>query len=197
MNTNTANLEKMPRTHKRVAATMPTDTNIEFIGIPSTKEVIWFQYGNQHSFENLPIPIITKLASKYYSDTCAVAEITFMATDYKRQLEIYTYYIYGDADFTPDVIDGELQPAENFRDKKDCILLKWNSKDITIDGQPLNTREINLIDLMMEGLPDKVIAHVFGITLSTLEYHKKRLYTKANVSHKDAFLLKILNERIN
>ncbi|CAA0150843.1 helix-turn-helix transcriptional regulator [Tenacibaculum maritimum] len=194
---NNANLQKPLRTHKRVAGTMPYDANIEFIGIPSTKEVIWYQYGNQHSFSTLPESIYDQLAAKFHSDIPAMKDLGMLGVSYKRQIEMFTYFCYGDADFTPDVIDGVLQEAENFRHSSNCISLKWTTKNLTIDGTPLNTREIIMTDLISNGYPDKQIASILNITISTYDYHRRNLYKKAGVTHKSDFILKIVEERIN
>tara|TARA_R110002167_G_scaffold364968_1_gene588378 strand:+ start:32720 stop:33316 length:597 start_codon:yes stop_codon:yes gene_type:complete len=197
INTDT-NVQQTPllRNNLRIAGMLPDDKDIEFIGIPSTMEVIWFQFGNQHAFSQLPDAYFQLLAEKYKSDVMAVQDIRAMAYDYERQIELYTYFIYGDADFTPDIIDGILQPAENFRHCTDCISLQWITKDITINDSPLNTRELTICDGILGNLPDKVIAHNLGIALSTFDFHKRNLYKKAGVDNKGAFLIKLFNERI-
>lgn len=180
----------------RVAGTLPTDRDIEFIGIPSTREVIWFQYGNQHSFKTLPDEIFKLLAERYHSDERAQEDICKMSYDYDRQIELYTYYVYGDADFSPDVIDGELQPAENYRHQLDCISLRWLTKDITLNGHPLNTREIFICDMLLENYTDKEMAATLNIAMATIDHHKRKLYAKAGVNNKAAFIIKLFNERI-
>ncbi|WP_421801793.1 helix-turn-helix transcriptional regulator [Flagellimonas sp.] len=191
------NVQKKRRLHqKRVAGTLPNDNNIEFIGIPSTKEVIWFQYGNQHAFCNLPEKFFNLLNERFHSDYRAVLDISALETDPVRQVELYTYYVFGDADFTPDIIDGVLQPSENYRDTQDCISLKWMSKEITINGNPLNSRDLKICDMMILNLPDKQIACELGISMPTLDFHKKNLYAKANVPNKAAFVMKLMEERI-
>jgi len=192
-----ANVQKKRKlTQRRVAGTLPNDANIEFIGIPKTKEVIWFQFGNQHAFCNLPTRFYTLLESRYLSDYKAVLDISAMTTDPKRQVELYTYYVFGDADFTPDIIDGVLQPSENYRDTEQCISLQWVSKEITINGIPLNSRDLKICDLMILNLPDKEIAYELGITLPTLDFHKRNLYQKAGSVNKAAFIMKLMEERI-
>lgn len=196
---NVANLQKnilLTRTHKRVSGTLPNDSGIEFIGIPSTKEVIWFQYGNQHSFKTLPIQYIKQLTAMYVKDTKAVLDLSELQVPFLRQLELFTYYIYGDADFSPDIVDGKLQAAENYRHTTNCISLQWASKKLTINSIPLNKREIIICDCLLANYTDKLTAHTLGITLSTLDFHKRNLYKKAKVDNKAAFILKIINERI-
>lgn len=195
----TANLQKKPfclRTHKRVAGTLPNDGNIEFIGIPSTKEVIWFQFGNQHSFSCLPAKYYKLLEARLLSDKQAMKDIVKMSYDAIRQVELYTYYVYGDADFTPDIINEVLQPAENYRHDLDCISLGWFTKELTINGEPLNNRDILICDMMVQNYTDKLMAHNLNISLPTFDFHKRNLYHKAGVDNKCALLLKIINERI-
>lgn len=195
---NTANLQKKatPRNHSRVAGTLPNDSNIEFIGIPSTMQCIWFQYGNQHSFAQLPGKYFSLLEESYLKDYKAVQDISVMTVDHHRQVELYAYFMYGDADFTPDIIDGVLQPAENYRHNMDCISLKWLHKDITLNGKPLNKRELAICDMMMENYTDKLMAHNLNIALATFDHHKRNLYVKAGVNNKTAFILKLVTERI-
>lgn len=194
-----ANLRKTTATRNknlRVAGTLPDDSDIEFIGIPTTKQVIWFQYGNQHSFATLPDRYFDLLTDLYHSDYRAVIDIGGMTTDSDRQIELYTYYLYGDADFSPDIIDGVLQAPENFRDSIDCISLKWLTKDITLNGKPLNKRELIICDMMLENYTDKLMAHNLNIALATFDHHKRNLYKKAGVDNKSAFIMKLFNERI-
>jgi len=194
-----ANLKKNPNLamhKKRVAGTLPGDGNIEFIGIPSTKEVVWFQFGNQHAFKHLPKKYITSLDLMFNRDHRAQIDIKAMADEKIRQLELYTYFVYGDADFYPDIVNGKLQPAENYRHDENCVSLKWMSKDITINGAPLNTRELKICDLILCNLPDKAIASELGIAHSTFDIHKRNLYKKAGAQSKGAFILTLVKERI-
>lgn len=193
-----ANLRKSHLLHNqnRVAGTLPTDRNIEFIGIPATMEVIWFQYGNQHAFNTLPNEIFQLLADRYHTDEAAQADISEMTYDYDRQIELYTYFTFGDADFTADVIDGELQPAENYRHQLNCISLDWCTKDITLNGIALNKRELLICDMLLENDTDKLMAHRLGIAPATLDHHKRNLYKKAGVDNKAAFIIKLFKERV-
>ena len=193
-----ANLQNnhLLRNQNRVAGTLPSDCDIEFIGIPATMEIIWFQYGNQHSFAQLPDDIFQLLADRYHTDEAAQKDISEMTFDYDRQIEIYTYFVYGDADFSPDIIDGELQPAENYRHKLDCISLNWLTKDITLNGIPLNKRELLICDMLLENYTDKLMANKLNIAVPTFDFHKRNLYKKACVDNKAAFIIKLFNERI-
>lgn len=176
------------------------DHNIEFVGCKTTKTVIWLQRGNSHSFNYLPRPIYKALEELFLTDHDALKVLTENfpedAHELARMVEIYTYYMYGDLDATPDVIDGQLQPSENYREKKDCISLQFFNKNIDIDGQPLNARSIAILDDMAEGIPDKLIAHKLGITLSTLDFHKRRLFKTMNVQSKPEAISKAYKQHV-
>ena len=99
-------------------------------------------------------------------------------------VHLYTYYMYGDLDNTPDVINGVPQPSENFRDTKDCISLDFKNKNIDFEGQLLTKRDIFIIDKISEGIVDKAIADELNISMSTLDFHKKQLFSKLKASSK-------------
>lgn len=180
--TNHKNSQQLP------AGVALNDHNIEFIGQPSNKTVIWMQRGHSHSFENLPKPIYKALEELFFTDDEAIVWLTRQfqehAHDEKRLVELYTYYMYGDFDHSADVIDGVLQPSENFRETKDCISMNFLHKTIDVNGMMLCPRSISILDDMSEGVPDKMIAHKLGIAQSTYDFHKRELYKKLNVQSK-------------
>ena len=172
----------------------PSEDGIEFIGILETQEVLWIRNGVANYFKDLPKWAYQICQHKYLSNKKAVQQLTELDFSPERQVELFIYHSYGALDATPDIKDGELQPSENFRHSKNCPSLEW--KDITIDGTPLTRREIRMIDLMLEDKPDKAIAADFGITQSTLNFHKKNLYKKANVPSKTGLIIKAINQNI-
>ena len=109
---------------------------------------------------------------------------------------LYTYYCYGDLDNTPDIKDGALQPAENYRHERDCISLQFDSKEITINGIPLKPREIRMIDSFSQEDKDEIVAIELGIVRNTLNQHKKSLFQKARVASKIGLMVKVFEERI-
>ena len=182
------------------AGISPTDPNIEFVGQPKTKTVLWFRYGNAHAFSTLPNAIYQVLEELFLTDLKAVtllsAKYFNAADDIKRLTELYTYYMYGQLDSTPDVIDGYLQPCENFRESKDCLSLAFDNKYIDINGIHLAQRDLKILDMMMDNLPDKVIAYNLGISQSTFDFHKKKLYRKIGVDSKVDFVVHGLKAQI-
>ncbi|MFI1771024.1 helix-turn-helix transcriptional regulator [Thalassobellus citreus] len=194
MITNTANLQK--QNNKFIAGMMPNDHNIEFVGIPATEEVIWFQRGHTHQFKHLPRLEYNLLLEAYLENPGAAAYCRKKSDDQRRQVEIFTYHMYGEADFTPDIIDGVLQPSENYRHSKEWNYENWSNKHITINGHHLNTRQIAICDMMLEDKLDKQMADALNIAVSTLPHHKRKLYELAGVQSKAQFVMVLKDERI-
>lgn len=178
MNTKSTHYKTTPQA--LAAGLALNDNNIEFVGSKDTKTVIWLRNGNAHAFKNLPGEIYSKLKAAYLSDPEAVKAFQIFypnMVDETRQVELYTYYVYGDLDSKPDIINGELQPSENFRDTEDCISLAFNSKNIDFMGIPLKIRQIKMIDAWSKGIPDKTIASdILEIALTTYDFHKSKLF---------------------
>lgn len=181
-----------------VAGVLPFDANIEFVGIADTKEVLWLRNGNNHYFKDLPEHIYQKLEEKFLSDEPAVRYLSGLYDDIRRQVEVYTFYLYGDLDTIPDYNNatGELGESENFFLDVECPSLDFTNKHITVNGNELTKKELKIIKMIKQEYPDKLIASKLGIAMPTLDYHKKRLYAKAGVTTK-AGLINIINmERI-
>ena len=184
-------------TAQHLIAGLTTEDNcIEFFGIRKSKTVMFLRNGRTYDFKDLSKEHYTLLHNRYMSDVMAREFIRKMSKDTIRQVELFTYYTYGDLDHTPDSIDNKLQPAENFRHKINCISLKFDSKLMTIEGQPLSRRDLAIIDMIALDYPDKAIADALGIALPTLDTHKRNLYKKVKVQTKTALLKKSINEKI-
>lgn len=177
-----------PTDQQLAAGLALNDNNIEFIGNKTTQKVIWLRNGNAHAFKNLPGTIYSKLRDAYLSDKEAVRAIQLFypnLIDEHTQVELYTYYVWGDLDASPDVINGELQPSENFRETEDCISLAFNSKNIDFKGLPLKDRQIKMIDAWSKGIPDKTIAaDILHIAVPTYDFHKSKLFKILQVESK-------------
>ena len=182
------------------AGISPSDHNIEFVGVPATKTVLWFKNGNSHQWQHLPIEIYNALEELYLTDLQAKAYLNSMYKAYSdntnRLVEIYTYYMYGQLDNNPDVLNGQLQAPENFREQKDCPSLQFDNKYIDIDGIHLSQRDLQILDDVVEGLPDKMIAYRLGISQGTFDFHKKNLFTKLGVDSKVGLAVKSLKNNI-
>ena len=182
-----------------IAGLLQEDSGIEFFGIPKTLEVQFIQNGHTHSFNELPVTAISALRNAYNTNHEAREVLGRYKENGKtvsaaRQLELYTYFMYGGLDSTPDIIDGELQEPENYRHKQDCISLQF--KTIKLNGCPLKPREVKMIDLILEDHKNSVIALEMGIALPTFNQHDAELKKKAGVQSKPALLLKAWKEGI-
>ena len=170
------------------AGLLPGDNGIEFFGNRHTKKVAWLQNGMTHSFSELPSMYFDLLKRLYHKSPKAMIFIKALTDDFPRQIEIFTYYMFGDLNSTPDIKDGVLSLPENFRDKANCPSLLWNLKNITIHGHKLSSREIFISDLINNDVPDKAIAFSLKISHPHLDTLKRKLFKKAGVMTKPAFL---------
>ncbi|WP_281980490.1 helix-turn-helix transcriptional regulator [Tenacibaculum mesophilum] len=176
----TTNFNELPQ----VAGVLPGDHNIEFFGVRKTKQVLWIQNGSTRYFKDLPLEFYNLLKEAYLTDEAAVSFLQKVTTKENTQVELYTYYMYGDLDCTPDIVNGKLGESENFRDKRNCPSLLWNTKNININNVVLTPRQLMIIDLVGQNLPDKAIAAALDISIKTFDFHKKKLFNLLRVDSK-------------
>lgn len=188
------NLQALP------AGMSPNDANIEFVGQRDTKKVIWFQYGKAHTWAELTPENYDACEELFLTDIEAVKTLPNYykdaADNVNRLTELYIYHMYGGCDQTPDMVNGALQPCENFRDHKDCLSLDFNNKFIDIEGIHLSQRDLKIIDMSLDNIPDKVIADALGISHSTFDFHKKNLFTKLGCDSKVSLVVKGIKNHI-
>lgn len=182
-----------------IAGLLQDDAGIEFYGLPETKEVQWIQHGKSNAFAALPIKIFRHLANAYTTNTAA--KLTFANTpqtdtSFRRRVELYTYFMYGGCDASPDFVNGELQAPENYRHSENCISLKF--KKIKLNGSPLKQRELKMIDLMTEDpdCKDEVIALKMGLATSTYNQHKRELFNKTGIQSKTGIMMAAVRQRV-
>ncbi len=192
---NTYKTKEMPA-YRQIAGVMPNDSNIEFAGVRKSKTVIWLQHGSSHYFSDLPTEYYDLLKKSYLKDHKAVKFLSIVTDIQHRQVELYTYYMYGELDGTPDIENGKLASSENFRDIKNCPSLLWNSKNINIGNHILTPRQLIIIDLIGNDLPDKAIAAALGVSQKTLDFHKANLYKAVGVKTKTALLKLSIQHKI-
>lgn len=182
--------------YRQIAGMMPNDPGIEFAGVRKSKTVIWLQHGSSHYFCDLPKKFYNLLKTAYQKDHKAVRFLSSVTDIEYRQVELYTYYMYGELDGTPDIENGILASSENFRDIRNCPSLLWNSKNINIGPHILTPRQLIIIDLIGNDLPDKAIAAALGVSHTTLDFHKATLYKAVGVKTKTALLKLSLQHKI-
>ncbi|WP_028890848.1 LuxR C-terminal-related transcriptional regulator [Tenacibaculum sp. 47A_GOM-205m] len=180
----------------QIAGVLPGDNNIEFVGVRKTKQVLWIQNGSTRYFKDLPLRYYNLLKAAYLADAKAVEFLQEVTPHLRVQVELFTYYMYGELDCTPDIENGQLSLSENFRDKANCPSLLWNSKNINIGDVVLTPRQLTIVDLIGENLPDKAIASVLNISIKTLDSHKQKLFKLLNIDCKGELLKLSLKHKI-
>jgi len=56
--------------------------------------------------------------------------------------------------------------------------------DVEVDSEPLTPREIDVLDLLAEGLPNKAIAERLGISDQTVKFHVASIAAKLGASNR-------------
>lgn len=185
-----------------IAGAHPADSSIEFFGclndIKNDVEVFWMQNGSSRSWRYLSDKNYQICNDALLSDKIAYAYLTenFPSISENRKTELYIYALYGHLDNTPDMIDGILQPSENFRISADCPSFGWSSKWFTLNGKILTRTEIDIIDCINIEMPDKMIASVIDKSHSYLDQLKRNLFVKAGVSCKSGLMRIAVQEKI-
>lgn len=193
INTNKSNQNQVT---PQIAGLFPADDNIEFAGIRETKKVLWLQNGSAHYFQDLPFKYYELLKSAYFACPEAVDFCAYIHKKIKDQVELFTYYMWGDIDETPDITNGKLSESENFRDKQNCPSLLWNAKNITVDRYILTPRDLLMIDLMAKDYKDAVIADAIKVSHSYYDQLKRNLFTYTNTQTKTALVLKAKDQKV-
>ncbi len=175
---------------------LKNETDIEFFGIKKNKTVQFLQAGRVHYFRELPAKYFVLLHKKMNSDKPALQYFSKFDYSLTRKVELYTYFLYGYLDHTPDIISGMLQVSENFRDSPHCPSLAFSGKDMTIDGVSLTLRELTIIDMSARECTDYEIACELNITNSTLDWHKRNLFIKTKTQTKLGVVMKAFMNHI-
>lgn len=180
--------------------TLLSDKRIEIFADKETHKVYFKQYGQTFRFVDLPTKYKELYMFKLFKDDEATKQLHKKYSSLDEMLEHFAFCLHGDADIHPDIVDGNITEAENFRCKPglECECLKWQSKNITIDGKKLTRYQLELTLALATGKPDKVICLEMAnpITQSTLDTRKRLLYKFANVHCKAEFVAKAINQKV-
>ena len=164
--------------------------DVEFFGILKNRTTQFLQAGKVHYFKQLAPKYYVLLLNKMYADRPAIDYFrelelrTGIKISTTRKVELYTYYLYGSLDHKPDIVDGILQPSENFREQLDCPSLSFSGKDMTIDGQRLTLRDLKIIDMSARACTNFEIAMELGIAESSLDTYVRKLFKRTNTNCK-------------
>ena len=181
--------------HQIPAGLMIGDTSTELFGCRETKLVFALSNGHTVKFEELNPTKRALIFEKLLSDEVAIQDLKDLPQS--EAIERFAFCVYGAADHEPDFdCNGNLKQADNFICSNNCKCLKWESKNITIDGNKLTPREFEIVTLLASDKPDKQIADELGITESTLNTHKKHLFEKFNVYSKSGLITKAISTKI-
>jgi DNA-binding CsgD family transcriptional regulator len=171
------------------------DNSTELFGCRETKRVYALSNGQTIKFEDLNPVKRALIFEKLLSDNVAIQDLKHLSQ--AEAIERFAFCIYGAADHEPDFdANGNLKQADNFICSNNCQCLKWESKNITIDGNKLTPREFEIVTLLASDKPDKLIAEELGITESTLNTHKKHLFDKFHVLSKSGLITKAICNKI-
>jgi DNA-binding CsgD family transcriptional regulator len=184
-----------PLIHQIPAGIMIGDKRTELFGCRETKRVFALSDGKTIPFQELNPSKRALIFEKLLSDEAAINDLKELPQ--AEAIERFAFCIFGAADHEPDFCEnGQLKEADNFICSNNCKCLKWNSKNISIDGNRLTPRELEIVTLLASDKPDKQIADELEITESTLNTHKKHLFEKFNVYSKSGLITKAITNKI-
>jgi DNA-binding NarL/FixJ family response regulator len=191
--TNVANPQHL--IHRLPAGMMQGDKSTEIFACRESQKLFALSDGKSIPFEELDPALRAQIFEKLLDDSKALEDLKhFNQSD---ALSKYAFCIYGAADSNPDFCaDGNLKEADNFICGNSCQCLKWQSKNITINGNRLTIREIEIIQLLATDKSDKMVADELGICTSTLDTHKNHLFEKAGVFSKSGLIVAAIDEKI-
>jgi len=172
------------------------ENTIEFFGIRKNMTVMFFQNGKAKKFKELPKQMFNLMANAYQRDTGAKTYFATWHIPYIRQVELFTYFNYGSLDHRPDILNGILQPCENFRHSPDCPSQTFDSKKWTINRTELTPRDIRIIDMIAKDYQDWQIANALGIAVSSYNAHKGKLFKKTKTQSRVGLLMASIREKL-
>ncbi|MGL5276391.1 helix-turn-helix domain-containing protein [Myroides sp.] len=157
---------------------LPGDNNIEIFSDKENRVAYFIQNGRTRVIEKLPQEIKSKLYTMLANDPIAIEDLK----EYKfhEALNEYVICMFGKLDNTPDIINGEIQLAEESCEPG-CRCQKWQSKITGIDKYGLTDKEKEILRYLVKGKADKAIAIKLNISPNTVSTHKMNVFRKLNV----------------
>lgn len=174
--------------HSLPAGVLPGDSSIEMFADRNAQELYYFENGARKSFSELPENHKAQIHKMLMGDRGARKALSGLS--YNKAIHAYAYCLWGAADACADfTASGALQSPDNFRcNIEGCTCHTWDHKKIQYNGNVISGREIEVLDLLATDLTDEHIAGTLFITRSTVNTHKKNLFTKFNVQSTPALL---------
>lgn len=181
--------------HQIPAGMLLGDLRTELFGCRESKNVFAISNGNTIPFEEISNFKKNQILQRLNQDLKASEDLKALSND--DAIKQYSFCVFGAIDSNADFCDsGELKESDNFLCSNNCRCLKWNSKNITINGNKLTQKQIQIIQLLSSDMADKQIADSLGITQSTLDSHKTKIFELAGVSSKNGLIKKAIEEKI-
>lgn len=181
--------------HQIPAGMMSDDKRTEIFGCRESKKTYFISEGVTSPFEKLNGHKKSLIFEQLLDDDVALNDLKHLPQD--EALAKFAFCIYGAADHVPDFDEnGNLNESDNFLCSNNCTCIKWKSKNITVDGKPLTKKQIEVVTLLATDLADKQIADKMGITQSTLDSHKTKIFELFGVHGKPGLITKAINQKI-
>jgi len=178
------------------AGTLPGDHNTELFANRDTHRVFALNNGSVVPFAHLHPVIIASISAMLHADAVALFDLRHIECELDK-LETFAYCIFGAADGNPDFDEmGNPGPPENFMCGENCVCLGWASKKLMLCGTPLTPRQLQLLPLIAGDDTDAMVAHKMGITVPTLDFHKKKLMNIAGVRNRTALVRMAMAENL-
>lgn len=189
-------IEKPEYLHTLVAGILPTDSNYElFTKDRKSRKMFFATKGSVKTFKFLPHKIRIQLEKLLLDDSQAMEDLGKLK--WSEALEEYAFCNFGAADSEPDFnSEGVMQKPDNFRCGDNCRCLKWKSKNINYHGTKLTIREINVLDELKSGRPNKQSADILCMALSTFNTHKKNIMRKLKAENAIAAVFNAASQKI-
>lgn len=187
--------ETQHRIHQIPAGIMTDDSTTEMFGCLETRKVFGVSEGKTIPFTDICSGMRAQIFEMMLNDDIAMADLKHLPQD--EALEQFTFCNYGaldkDADFCK---EGELKSPDNFMCSNNCRCIFWKSKKITIHGQTLSPRKIQIIRMLASDFPDKQIADMLDMAQSTLDTHKSQLFAIFKVNSKTGLIMVAAENKI-
>ncbi|RZJ71104.1 LuxR C-terminal-related transcriptional regulator [Flavobacterium sp.] len=181
--------------HQLPAGILSGDKSTELFACRETKRVFGISEGKTIAFADICPDKRTQLFERLLSDPIAMMDLGGLSPE--KRLEKYAFCVFGALDHDPDFCkSGKLKDGDNFLCSGSCACLEWKSKSIKLDGNILKAWQVRMIQYIAVGYPDKEIAGLMEISISTLNTHKAQLFALANVTSSRALILRATEQKI-
>lgn len=181
--------------HRIPAGIRVGDTATELFACRESGKVFGISDGRTIAFESICPKKRAMIYEQLLKDDAAMADLRDLTPE--LALEQYAFCIYGAADSEPDfAAGGQLGKPDNFICSDHCRCLNWASKQMTINGNALTKRELEVLNHLASDKPDKMVAAELNISENTLDTHKRHLFDKAGVNSKSGLIVKAAKSKV-